>query len=225
MSRTPASKPSSTPLSVDPDANPSTAADMRTPRTAFLDQELERIVQVTTTEIRNEGNRWKSLLEGLGLTIQGVAEDLTTVHGASLIETLRQLIDRVEVLESRLDGLVQAGIPFPTDASQMSNPSLPQINVNAKGILQERCIINDLAIATYNIVQTSGTPDSPVFCSACQIPERQLNETGMGRTIRASHQAAAFAMLHRLNWPVEFPSSEERDEFRARREHTEEMEA
>ena len=191
----------------------------------YMDKQLDPATQAALIEVREEGVRWKSILEGLGLTIQGVAEDTTTIHGVSLISTLRNLIDRVEQLERRLEHLTQAGDTPPTDLPEPPNLTLPQINVNAKGILQERCIINDLAVPTYNIVQTSGTPDSPVFSSACRIPERQLTVTGMGRTIRASHQAAAFTMLHRLDWPVVFPSSQEREVFRFRRERAEEMES
>ena len=192
--------------------------------TAFVSSSVARATQVALQEVREEGLRWRSILEGLSLTIQGVAENTVTAQGVSLETTLQTLATRVEDLERRIETIGASLLAPHAGTGAPSGEPLPHLNTNSKGILQERCLLNDCSTPSYTIVHTSGTPDSPVFRAHCFVKEHQLTVIGEGRTVRASHQAAALEMLRTLNWPVEFPTSEEREQARMRREQAESME-
>ena len=181
---------------------------------------MYRESQAAVHEIREEGIRWKTILEELGRNAQGVAEATTSAQAITFGAAMDAFVTRLEDMERRLEALGLA---------QTANPPLaaldpaPPATTNCKGILQERCILNECRTPVYTLVFTAGTPDSPVFRSTCHVIERRLTVIGEGRTVRASHQAAALEMLRTLNWPIEFPTAEERDEARLRREAAEEM--
>ena len=239
MSKTTSSE---TPKESPPPAQESASTDRSRPANAteataqvkaeierFLDREVEQAYQIATLEVREEGIRWKTILEQLGHTIQGVAENTTNARDITVASTMRILINRVEELERRMDAVttdLNANLPhgFPPEQIPPPNEPQPPININAKGILQDRCLMNGFEAPTYNLVRREGTPDSPVFCSGCTVQERGITTTGIGRTMRASHQSAAHAMLLRLEWPTEFPTTTEREALRMQRERLAEME-
>ena len=226
MSRSAIPDPPSASPNPEPDGNVLTPVEtIKEEIRDFLDKEVERAHKVATLEVREEGARWKAILEGLGHTIQGVAENTTQAHHMTVNSTIRILIDRIDELERRIEILTINQEATPAVPIPPPNEPLPQIQSNAKGILQDRCVMHGYLAPTYAEVQRTGTPDSPVFCSGCTLQELSLTETGVGRTLRASQQSAALAMLQRLEWPVEFPTTEERSIIRNRREQEEGMEA
>ena len=221
---TPTENPSSNPFGAD-EPPPSEAATARMNREAeigeYMNAALARATDIAVDTVREEGIRWQSVLEAQHLTIQGVIENPTLGNALPLSAAVRALITRVEALERRLN----AQNPDANEAeAPPANEAAAVLTANTKGILQERCIINECLAPVYTIVNRSGPPDAPVFVASCTIQERNLTVTGVGRNIRAAHQSAAHVMLRRLNWPVAFPTEEEREEFRDRRENSEQME-
>ena len=131
----------------------------------FLDREVEQAYQIATLEVREEGIRWKTILEQLGHTIQGVAENTTNARDITVASTMRILLNRVEELERRMDALttdLNANLPHGVLPEQIPPPNKlqPPININAKGILQDRCLMNGFEAPTYNLVRREGTPDN-----------------------------------------------------------------
>ena len=218
------SNPSSNPFS--PDEPPiAAAAAARMNREAeiggFIEAEVERATETAVLAVREEGMRWRENLESLHHTIQGVIENPTLGDALPVSAAVRALVTRITALENRLN--VQAPAAENEDVPPV-NAGAALLNANTKGILQERCILHEYLAPVYTIVTRAGPPDYPVFTASCTIAELELSVTGVGRNIRAAHQDAAFAMLRRLRWPVTFPTVEERELSRLRRENAAQME-
>ena len=186
--------------------------------TEFIDAKMECAINVALAEIREEGYRWRGVLEQLSLTLQFTAEETARVQSRPLESMLESMLDRLVALEQRVEAL-SAGehLDLPPPA-ELANDTSATSHGNPKGILQVRCVAHGLEAPKYTEVRRTGTPDAPTFLVACTIPEKAKTCTGIGSTKRSAQQIAAATMLRLLKWPAEFPSEEEREELRERRE-------
>ena len=190
----------------------------------FIETKMECAVNVALAEIRDEGYRWRGLLEQLSLTLQFTAEETARQSSRPLESMLESMLDRLVSLEQRVEAL-SAGqnldLPPPVE---ISNDASAPSHGNPKGILQVRCVAHGMDAPKYTEVRRTGTPDAPTFLVACTIPEKAKTCTGVGSTKRSAHQTAAATMLRLLDWPAEFPSDEEREAIREGREAQDMME-
>lgn len=69
---------------------------------------------------------------------------------------------------------------------------------DAKTALQEWLQARKMAVPTYRIDSTRGRAHEQVFVVACELPAMEMSETGEGLSRRAAEQAAAQAVLTRL---------------------------
>ena len=66
---------------------------------------------------------------------------------------------------------------------------------DAKSLLQEHLQGRGLKPPEYRLAGSAGDPQAPSFRSVCTAPELSLSAEGEGRTIQASEEAAAAALL------------------------------
>lgn len=78
------------------------------------------------------------------------------------------------------------------------NPGMAAIGKDAKTTLQEWLQGRKMALPLYRVVGTAGAAHQQSFEVECEIPSLHLSERGRGGSRRAGEQAAAEAMLHKL---------------------------
>lgn len=78
------------------------------------------------------------------------------------------------------------------------NPGMAAIGKDAKTALQEWLQGRKMALPLYRVVGTAGAAHQQSFEVECEIPSLHLSERGRGGSRRAGEQAAAEAMLHKL---------------------------
>ena len=184
----------------------------------YIDATLEFSTNIAISEVREEGSRCRSVLEQLSLTIQTTAEETARVRIRPLESMLESILDRLVALERRMDQLTTQSNPPDPVLEVVPAEAATATHINSKGILQDRCVMHGIIAPAYTQVRQTGPSDSPVFLFACTIPEKSQTCTGVGLTKRSAQQSAALTMLHKLAWPVSFPTDEEREVIRERRE-------
>lgn len=78
------------------------------------------------------------------------------------------------------------------------NPGMAAIGKDAKTALQEWLQGRKMALPQYRVVGTAGAAHQQSFEVECEIPSLQLRERGTGGSRRAGEQAAAAALLQKL---------------------------
>ncbi len=78
------------------------------------------------------------------------------------------------------------------------NPRMQAAAKDPKTELQEWLQGHKMRLPLYRVVDTLGAAHKQTFDVACEVPELDLSERGIGGSRRAGEQAAAAAMLIRL---------------------------
>ena len=136
---------------MDPNTSPTKTADEETsgetvaPSTnadaaigTFIDTKMECAINVALAEIREEGFRWRGLLEQLSLTLQFTAEETARTQAQPLASMLESMLDHLVALEQRVEALSNSqNLSLPPPVEVAADATAPS-HANMKGILQVR---------------------------------------------------------------------------------------
>ena len=138
-----------------------------------LDLDLPPLLRLGEGELRSGGQRRPSILaDALEAIIGAVYLDGGPAAADALV---RRLFERVEI-----------------------SPAMSAAAKDAKTALQEWLQGRKMALPKYEVVQVLGAAHRQTFEVACTVVEKDLQAVGQGVSRRAAEQAAAAAMLQKL---------------------------
>ena len=138
-----------------------------------LELGIAPLLRLGEGEMRSGGQRRPSILaDALGAVIGAVYLD---GGGAAADALVRRLFEQVEI-----------------------SPAMSAAAKDAKTALQEWLQGRKMALPQYEVTQILGAAHRQTFEVACQVAEKGLEASGQGASRRAAEQAAAAAMLRKL---------------------------